>query len=542
MSAITYQLGGSLPFNAPSYVTRSSDQELYELLMAGQFCYVFNSRQTGKSSLRVRLMQRLQAENIACADIDLSAIGTYQVTPQQWYGSLIQNLVSQLGLWKDYDQQIWRDYFQTLSPVACFMQFIETVLLQAVARPVVIFIDEIDSILQLGFRDDFFALIRACYNKRADHPIYQHLTFVLLGVTTPADLIGSNPISSPKTPFNISYPVELQGFHLSEVQPLINGLVETASNPAAVLRAILFWTSGQPFLTQKICQLACNTIDFIPEGQEEQYIETLVRSQVIENWESQDNPQHLKTIRDHLLQQGKKSARLLGLYQQVLEKGSISASADPVEMELQLSGLVVKKENQLKVYNPIYELVFDQRWLNKTLSNMTTYVESVEQWDYYSSIGDVERRIYFVNHDSAEVAITIQAFDTEFVGINKILRSIYGKVEFEYKVTSSCTVYPNIYFYIIPMQVTVRDQIGLIEVGADVQDDPKNSTSQFREQLEVPREHYCSNQWHQAGISYDFRKTPKAFYSIFAPRINEGSESPASAHLLIKGVRVFSFE
>ena len=49
-----YQPGGNLSARAPSYVERKADTELYESIKAGKFCYVFNCRQMGKSSLRVR--------------------------------------------------------------------------------------------------------------------------------------------------------------------------------------------------------------------------------------------------------------------------------------------------------------------------------------------------------------------------------------------------------------------------------------------------------------------------------------------------------
>lgn len=35
--------------------------------------------------------------------------------------------------------------------------------------------------------------------------------------------------------------------------PLIQGLEKTVDAPASVVKAILNWTAGQPFLTQKLC-------------------------------------------------------------------------------------------------------------------------------------------------------------------------------------------------------------------------------------------------------------------------------------------------
>ncbi|MEQ9614007.1 MAG: AAA-like domain-containing protein, partial [Algiphilus sp.] len=80
----------------------------------------------------------------------------------------------------------WRDR-EILSPVQRLSEFIDDVLLIELSDKIVIFIDEIDSILKIKFKDDFFAFIRACYNQRVDNPDYQRLTFCLLGVATPSD-------------------------------------------------------------------------------------------------------------------------------------------------------------------------------------------------------------------------------------------------------------------------------------------------------------------------------------------------------------------
>jgi hypothetical protein len=83
------------------------------------------------------------------------------------------------------------------------------------------FIDEIDSVLGLDFAtDDFFIWLRTCFNRRADQPKYQRLTFVLLGVATPSQLIQDKN----RTPFNLGQAIALNGFQLHEAQPLLRGL------------------------------------------------------------------------------------------------------------------------------------------------------------------------------------------------------------------------------------------------------------------------------------------------------------------------------
>jgi hypothetical protein len=63
IAAPFYVTGGTVPPDAPSYVERQADKDLLSALLAGEYCYVLNTRQMGKSSLSARalavlLMQR----------------------------------------------------------------------------------------------------------------------------------------------------------------------------------------------------------------------------------------------------------------------------------------------------------------------------------------------------------------------------------------------------------------------------------------------------------------------------------------------------
>jgi WD40 repeat protein len=348
-----YVTGGTLRPDAPSYVERQADADLYDGLTRGEFCYVLTARQMGKSSLMARTAARLRQDGVAVVVLDLTRVGQ-NLTPEQWYDGLLVQAGEALDLEAELDD-FWLDHSR-LAPLQRWMEAVRQVVLARVPGRVTIFIDEIDAVRSLPFSaDEFFAGIRECYNRRAEDPTYERLTFCLLGVASPSDLIRDTRI----TPFNIGRRIDLTDFTLAEAAPLAAGL---AGEPEAqsLLQRILYWTAGHPYLTQRLCQAAAGgnvtTFSGVDELCNDLFLSTQGR-------ERDDN---LIFVREWLLRGDVDRATLLDFYGRVRRGQPVPAEeTNPLVTFLRLSGVVRVADGRLALRNRIYERVFDLAWVRE---------------------------------------------------------------------------------------------------------------------------------------------------------------------------------
>jgi hypothetical protein len=235
-----YIAGGTLPLAASSYVVRQADTDLYESLLAGEYCCVLDSRGMGKSSLAVRTCARLKEQGIRTVLLDLSQIGSAADTPEQWYLHLLAEAGRDLDLHDEFHA-----YWQEHPEFTVLQRFLGALLLpirDPAPAPLIVFIDAIDSVRSLSFHTDaLFSAIGKCYLGRTDEPALKSLVFCLLGNALPADLISDTRTS----PFQLGKRVEIHDFTAEEAAPLSQGLGE---NGNILLSRILYWTEGHPSL------------------------------------------------------------------------------------------------------------------------------------------------------------------------------------------------------------------------------------------------------------------------------------------------------
>jgi hypothetical protein len=347
--------GGTLPIHTPSYVTRAADQELLRRALEGAFCYVLTARQMGKSSLMVRTALGLRRYHVKTALVDLTSIGI--VSANEWYLGLLMRIKNDLRI--PIDLHAWWRARQDLSAPHRFIDFLHDVLLVHTEGAVVVFIDEIDTTLSLDFRDDFFAVLRAMYNARASDPTYNRLTFVLLGVATPTDLIRDRE----RTPFNIGRRIVLREFSLTEAAPLCAGLEQRHPGYGErILRRIFYWTGGHPYLTQKLCVAVAQ----LPRRfWTDAMVDGLVDAIFLSDTAGKDT--NFTYIEDRIRDTAApERRRILKLYSDVYrEKYVPSDDRSAAQNRLELFGLVVVDEGRLRLRNRIYREVFDVAWMKK---------------------------------------------------------------------------------------------------------------------------------------------------------------------------------
>jgi hypothetical protein len=344
--------GGNLAPDAPCYVLRQADDALRAALQAREFSYVLDTRQVGKSSLMVRAAAQLRRDQVRVAILDLTGVGQ-NVSPEQWYSGLLAQLGAAIELEDALED--FCDSHPQLGPAQRFFAAIRDVALAAAPSPLTLFVDEIDAVRSLPFpTDEFFAGVRACYNRRSDDPELKRLTICLLGSATPDSLVRDARV----TPFNIGQRIVPTDFTLLEARPLAEGFGDGGMH---AIERILYWTDGHPYLTQRLCQ-AVAEVGHCDNGSVDRAVARLFFHE-----SAREEETNLSFVQRRVLEGGDDVTALLDLYRRARRREIKEEPGSPLGAILKLSGIVRSVRGQLRVRNRIYARVFDEAWINRSI-------------------------------------------------------------------------------------------------------------------------------------------------------------------------------
>ncbi|HEY0133138.1 MAG TPA: protein kinase [Nannocystis sp.] len=236
-----YRAAGA--FSGKAYIRRDADAELIEQIEDNQYYPYFAApRQSGKSSLLLRTMAALDNKRYRCALVDLSpfVVSSYD------------------DFWRQFLHEVARS--ANFDPAPIGQEDPRDVLLLWLAscnQRLIVFMDEIDVLLSVDFREQIFSKFRTFFNLRArlDTASLQRLQFVFAGAAH-----SSRFIKDPRwSPFNVAIEIELEDLTPAQVTQLAAYLGTAGSFAGPDLTARVFELSGgSVFLCQLIFEQLWN--------------------------------------------------------------------------------------------------------------------------------------------------------------------------------------------------------------------------------------------------------------------------------------------
>jgi WD40 repeat protein len=356
-----YVVGGPVQPGRDCYLQRNADAELLRRVDEGEYCHVLGQRQTGKTSLAASAAVKLWSLGKLVTIVDLTQASEEDPSENagRWYYSIVYRIVRDLRIKADI--QSWWAERGGLTNLQRLREFFNEVVLGETDKPVVVLFDRLEATVGEPRAQDLFAAIRACYDARATDVDFQRLTFVMFGSAEPGELVKSVQGS----PFEISTSIPLPDFSPQELSGLIDGLGEPLDDADQLVRRIWSWTRGHPYLSQKVFRALARR-----KGEEISIdtVDDLVQSQFLGPQTISEEP-HLSAIAARLTRTGSGRVTRLNLYGRIRKGVDVMFdSASVPQRDLLTAGVVsVDGEDQLRVRNEIYAMVFGTRWVNQSL-------------------------------------------------------------------------------------------------------------------------------------------------------------------------------
>jgi hypothetical protein len=243
---------GTMSVDCTLYVERPSDSiALDTIKQQGVTITIKGPRQMGKSSLLIRTIDaaRRAGKRVAFLDfqlVDRAALSDADVFFRQFCAWLSDEL--ELA---DRVDEFWNANMR-LSNLQRSTRYVSRYLMSELGGPLLLAMDEVDSIFDADFRSDFFGMLRSWHNNRATGPGWKNLDLALVTSTEPYQLIQN----LTQSPFNVGQVINLDDFSREQVSDLNrrHGSPLGAAEEDKLMQLL----SGHPYLVRRALYLVAS--------------------------------------------------------------------------------------------------------------------------------------------------------------------------------------------------------------------------------------------------------------------------------------------
>jgi hypothetical protein len=238
---------GTMPPTSQFYIARSFDQVAINTIQRqGVTITIKGPRQMGKSSLLSRVISAAQDQGKQVAFLDFQLFDKAALSnPDTFFPEFCAWLSDELDL-EDQVDEYWK---RRLSNTQRCTRYVGKYLLPTLDQPLVLAMDEVETMFDTDFRSDFFGMLRSWHNNRATKPIWKQLDLALVTSTEPYQLIDN----LNQSPFNVGQIIELTDFEFAQVADLNQRHGEILTSPE--LQRLMDLVNGHPYLVRKALYL-----------------------------------------------------------------------------------------------------------------------------------------------------------------------------------------------------------------------------------------------------------------------------------------------
>lgn len=241
---------GTMDPQSAFYVERPSDAiALATIKQRGVTITIKGPRQMGKSSLLIRTIGEAIAVEKRVVFMDFQLIDRQALTNVDLF---FRQFCSWLTDELEMDGRISDYWSMPLGNSQRTTRYVGRYILKELKSPLVLAMDEVESIFDTDFRSDFFSMLRSWHNSRATSPLWKQLDLVLVTSTEPYQLIEN----LNQSPFNVGQVIELSDFTIENVNDL-NQRHENPLNKAEVER-LMNLLGGHPYLVRRALYLVAS--------------------------------------------------------------------------------------------------------------------------------------------------------------------------------------------------------------------------------------------------------------------------------------------